>query len=105
MEQIMPSNSSIELKVQEIKKEMTADAKGHIKFSIRGVGRLCGADKSSLRTIFQQSSSGENVTHPVAKMLVNKGFESGSFAEKGVPDIVCALIVEYYAFDAGAINS
>lgn len=86
---------SIEKRFEEIKKEMRADEKGVITFSIRGVSRLSGLNETTL------SFSDGRINPKLAKVLKEHGFDVSEFSKKGVVDKATALVVEFYAFDAG----
>jgi hypothetical protein len=83
--------------VEQIKDEIkvTPDGKGFA--SIRATARLSGVSDMALRANF----GCEDNLSKMAEKLTSQGFQVRTFSESGVPDLAVALIVEYYAFDAG----
>lgn len=85
---------NLDLKIEEIKKEMSVDDRGLITFTLKGVSRLSGLHENSL------SFTDARINQKLAKILIEHGFEVTQFGSSGVPDKATALIIEYYAFDA-----
>jgi AcrR family transcriptional regulator len=83
--------------VEQIKSEIIIDDNGVGKASIRATARLAGVSDMALHEAFKCK---ENLSK-LAVVLTNKGFDLQSFSLAGIPDLAVALIVEYYAFDAG----
>ena len=85
---------------QSIQSELKVNKQGKAFCSIRGAARLAGVDQSML----VQSLKTREGTNPskLATILINKGFKHEVFSETGITDIALAVILEYYAFHAGA---
>ena len=93
--------TNLALIVEQIKNEITVDAEGNGKASIRAVARLMDVDHVSLLTSFK---SGEQNPSKLAEMLAEYGFDSGEqilWTETGIPDTAIAVIAKYYAYKAG----
>lgn len=90
--------SNIEKKFEEIKKEMTADEKGVITFTMRGSSRILGLAENTLISAF--SPDRRNSSY-IAKKLTARGIDVIKFATEGIKDTELALIAEYYAHEAG----
>ena len=86
---------------ENIQKELRVDAATGVGYcSIRGAARICGVTEQTLSAHFSDSLEPSKM----AENLAGKGFEGDSlamFAVTGIPDSALAMIVEYYAFDAG----
>ena len=87
---------NIELKIQDIKKEMKADDKGVISFSLRGASRVLGLHEKTL------SFTADKINSKIAQLLISYGFKVEEFAKLGMPDLALAILADYYANDAGA---
>lgn len=85
---------NLDLKIEEIKKEMSVDEKGFITFTIKGVSRLSGLHENSL------SFTDARINRKLEKILKEHGFDVTQFGSLGVPDKATSIIVEFYAFDA-----
>lgn len=90
--------SNIEKKFEEIKKEMTADEKGVITFTMRGSSRILGLAENTLISAF---SPDRRNSSSIAKKLTARGIDVITFATEGIKDTELALIAEYYAHEAG----
>lgn len=86
---------NIELKVQDIKKEMKVDDNGVITFSLRGASRILGLHEKTL------SFTADKMNSKTAQLLISYGFQVELFASTGVPDLALAVLADYYANDAG----
>jgi hypothetical protein len=87
--------------VNQIQQEIEIDAQGRGKASIRATARL--ADVSHVALIKAFDSGNLNSSLLATKLILN-GFEAGnlsSWSSVGIPDVAIAIILEYYAFDAG----
>lgn len=94
-------NSNLAAIEFQIASEVKVDSQGKATFSIRAVARLAGIEHSSLVRGFQGAAQNPG---KLAEFLVDKGVEGGAlerFPETGIPDTVVALIVGYYAMQAG----
>jgi len=85
---------------QSIQTELKVNKQGKAFCSMRGAARLAGVDQSTL--VHSLKTSDEINPSKLATMLINKGFEHDEINEIGITDIALAVILEYYAFHAGA---
>lgn len=83
-----------------IKNELKVDQNGVGYCSIRGAARLAWVSDPTLSRHFSRGAvfSGSKL----AKTLTDKGFRVLSFANNGIPDMALAVILFYYAFEAGS---
>ncbi|AUB43374.1 DNA-damage-inducible protein D (plasmid) [Nostoc flagelliforme CCNUN1] len=87
--------------IEQIKEEIEVDANGQAKASIRATARLAGVDHAA---IINHLQSGELKPTKLAQSIIIQGFEAGELREwrtAGIPDTAIAIILEYYAYDAG----
>ncbi|BDA71790.1 hypothetical protein CAL7716_059560 [Calothrix sp. PCC 7716] len=87
--------------IKQIENEIEIDAQGRGKATIRATARLAGVSHVALIKAF---SGGNGASSNLAKKLMEHGFSGGnliSFSTEGIPDIAIAIILEYYAHDAG----
>jgi len=85
----------------QINDEMTLDAEGKGSISMRGVARLAGVRVQTLSKHFLIPSK-ENVAFvpsALSKKLTARGFQHS--AGVSISDLALAVVLEYYAFDAG----
>ena len=82
----------------EIKAEFTLNNDGSSTTTIRGAARVAGVDHSVLSRHF---SGGDFSSSKLSQKLIASGFKPGDFFQ-GITEIALAIILEYYAFDAGA---
>lgn len=82
----------------EIIPELRVDEGGVGYASVRAVARLCGVRHTTLVNHFR---GGSLKTSFLSKTLAGHGFNGGSFSANGIPDKAIAIIVQYYAMDAG----
>jgi P63C domain len=91
-------NFSLETVEFQIASEIRVNAEGKATFSLRAVARMADVSVSSI-------SEGVRLeTSKLAVFLESRGLEGvrlGAFGLDGVPDIAAALILEYYAYEAG----
>ena len=81
--------------LETIKSELRVDSNGIGYCSIRGAARLAGVT-------YQTLSRGVSVSsYKLRQKLTAQGFEVAAFATNGIPDTALAVVLEYYAFDAG----
>ncbi len=102
--QSMSNISSFEITqiIEQIKQEISVDAHGRGKASIKATARLAGVDDESIRKALK--SSADLAPSKLAVELMEHGFSSADlnlWRTSGIPDIAIAIILEYYAFDAG----
>lgn len=81
----------------DCRKEFRVNASGAVVASMRGVARICDVDDKSIR----YNLGAEQKPTKLAQMLKDKGFEPAELAKNGFPDTAVAIVVEYYAFEAG----
>ncbi|MCU0552044.1 MAG: hypothetical protein MUC48_22125 [Leptolyngbya sp. Prado105] len=87
---------------ESIVSELTVDADGVGRCTIRGAARIVGIDQSSL-TQSLKSAEGLKPTNLV-EMLIDQGFSGegiSRFTRDGIPDRALSIIIQYYALDAG----
>lgn len=88
--------------IRQIQQEYRIADDGSVTVSIRGVARLAGVSWQALSKQFSTGSEGGNISgSKLVQTLESRGFEAATFSVAGVPDTAVALILEYYAFDAG----
>jgi hypothetical protein len=86
--------------IEQIKQEITVDADGQGRASIRATARLADVQDSSLRRALSSAALSPSV---LAKSLIEQGFTPAALEtwNQGIPDMGVAAVIEYYAFDAG----
>ncbi|MGJ5632969.1 hypothetical protein [Nostoc sp. CALU 1950] len=86
--------------IDQIKQEISVDALGHGKASIRATARLADVQDSSLRRALLSAALEPSA---LAQSLIQQGFSPAALEtwNEGIPDIGVAAVIEYYAFDAG----
>lgn len=87
--------------IEQIQEEIEVDELGRGKASIRATARLAGVDEKAIRNTLDNA---EQKPSKLAVMLMEQGFQSAellAWKTKGIPDTAIAIILEYYAFDAG----
>lgn len=92
---------SIEQIEQQIESEIRIDERGRGTASIKAVSRLAGVNDAALIRTFQGADLKPS---KLAKTLIANGFDAAdlkSFSESGIPDIAIAIILKYYAYQAG----
>ncbi|WP_392530051.1 hypothetical protein [Nostoc sp. C117] len=88
--------------IKQISQEIEVDSNGHGKASIKATARLAGVDDESIRKALK--SSADLVPSKLAKELMLQGFSAADLSQwrtDGIPDIAIAIILEYYAYEAG----
>lgn len=87
--------------IEEIKSEFRINDLGQCTVSLRGAARIVGVNQSTLTRQFK----GDDLEYSkMVEKLSGSGFEGdalATFSKSGIPDIALALIIEYYAFEAG----
>lgn len=71
-----------------------------------GLARLCGVDRSSVHNLLQKAAADKKVPE-ILKPILGKDFYLPTDADKNaqvIPADICALVVEYYAFESKAKN-
>ncbi|QLE53272.1 hypothetical protein FD724_35740 (plasmid) [Nostoc sp. C057] len=88
--------------IEQISQEIEVDANGQAKASVRATARLAGVDDESIRKALK--SSADLAPSKLAKELMLQGFSAADLSQwrtDGIPDIAIAIILEYYAYEAG----
>lgn len=81
----------------DCRKEFRVNGDGIVVASMRGVARICDVNASSLTRSLQDTLKPSKL----GKMLKDKGFEPAELLKNGFSDLAVAIVVEYYAFEAG----
>ncbi|MBD2535363.1 hypothetical protein H6G97_40600 [Nostoc flagelliforme FACHB-838] len=87
--------------IEQISEEIEVDTNGQAKASIRATARLAGV---SAVAILKTLDSVNLEPSKLAQMPMDSGFEAVNLTEwrtDGIPDIAIAIILEYYAYEAG----
>ncbi|MBD6620809.1 hypothetical protein FNW02_34925 [Komarekiella sp. 'clone 1'] len=87
--------------VDQIKQEIEVDVDGRGKASIRATARLAGVSDMA---IIKALESANLEPSKLSKTLIEQGFDAtnqNSWRTSGIPDVAIAIILEYYAYDAG----
>ncbi|MBD2248873.1 hypothetical protein [Nostoc sp. FACHB-888] len=88
--------------LEQISQEIEVDANGQAKASVRATARLAGVDDESIRKALK--SSADLAPSKLAKELMQQGFSAADLSQwrtDGIPDTAIAIILEYYASEAG----
>ena len=91
--------------IEQIKQEIEVDADGHGKASIRATARLAGVSDMA---IIKALESANLEPSKLSKILMDYGFDATNqkqWRTNGIPDTAIAIILEYYAFDAGRYST
>lgn len=87
--------SETSLALQGYEKELHTDPDGKGYVSKKGLARLCGTSRGSW------GRGGRMFNERIDEALASKGFLGDRIeTEKGIPDYVATLVIEYYAFDS-----
>lgn len=87
--------------IEQIKQEITVDSNGHGKASIRATARLAGV---SAVAVLKTLDSVNQEPSKMVQVLMGSGFDAVNLNEwrtNGIPDIAIAIILDYYAYEAG----
>ncbi|AVH64066.1 hypothetical protein [Nostoc sp. 'Peltigera membranacea cyanobiont' N6] len=87
--------------IEQIKQEIEVDTNGQAKASLRATARLAGV---SAVAILKTLDSVNLEPSKLAQILMESGFEAVNLTEWrtiGIPDMAIAIILEYYAYEAG----
>ncbi|MGJ5627912.1 hypothetical protein [Nostoc sp. CALU 1950] len=87
--------------IEQIKQEIQVNANGQGKASVRAAARLAGVDEKAIRSSLD---SAELKPSRLAIILAEHGFHPAELREwktNGIPDIAIAIILDYYAHEAG----
>lgn len=84
--------------LSQITDELTVDSNGIGRCSISGAARIVGLSTNSALV---RHFSTDLETSKLSRILMEHGFNPTDLAHTGIPDTALALIIEYYAFEAG----
>ena len=79
----------------DILEEFSIDSQGKASASQRGTARLAGVSQPAIRKLLLKLSDNLDVPE------IFKSFAGYSFKGDNLDDVLVALIIEYYAFEAG----
>ncbi|WP_193199946.1 hypothetical protein [Nostoc sp. MG11] len=88
--------------IEQIKQEISVDASGRGKASIRATARLAGVDATGL--VRSLKTAVDNSGSKLVEKLIRKGFEGVEildWSQSGIPDVAVAAILHYYGYEAG----
>lgn len=94
--------TNLALIVDQIKNEITVDATGKGKASIRAVARLMDVSAEAVSKILRGDVN--LLENKLAQMLAESGFDAvnlSEWIEDGIPDLAIAVMAKYYAYKAG----
>lgn len=86
---------------ESIRNELTIKNNGVGYCTLRGASKLVGISHTVLVEHFKDTFSISEKISKLSKKLIEQGFEPGYFSSGGIPDLALAIIIEYYALDAG----
>jgi hypothetical protein len=87
--------------IEQIRQEIQINANGQGKASVRAAARLAGVDEKAIRNSLDGA---ELKPSKLAIILVEHGFDPAELRQwktNGIPDIAIAIILDYYAHEAG----
>jgi hypothetical protein len=87
--------------IEQISQEIEVDSNGHGKASVRATARLAGVDEKAIRSSLDGA---ELKPSKLAIILIEHGFQAAELVQwktNGIPDIAIAIILDYYAHEAG----
>ncbi|BBD63204.1 hypothetical protein NIES2109_60540 (plasmid) [Nostoc sp. HK-01] len=87
--------------IEQIKQEISVDSNGQGKTSIRATARLAGVSDMA---IIKALDSANLEPSKLSKMLMEQGFDGANqngWRINGIPDMAIAIILDYYAYEAG----
>jgi hypothetical protein len=93
--------TNLALIVNQIKNEISVDATGKGRASVRATARLIDVDEKALRVTFEGA---EQNPSKLAEFLMENGFQYAEqilWSQTGIPDLAIAVIAKYYAYKAG----
>ncbi|BBD63044.1 hypothetical protein NIES2109_58940 (plasmid) [Nostoc sp. HK-01] len=95
--------SSIEVAqiIDQIKQEITVDSNGKGKASMKATARLAGVSDKAIGKALESANLEPS---KLALMLMEQGFDGANLKDwktNGIPDIAIAIILDYYAYEAG----
>lgn len=87
--------------IEQIKEEITVDASGQGKASMKATARLAGVSDKAIGKALESANLEPS---KLALMLMEHGFDAAnlnSWRTNGIPDIAIAIILDYYGYEAG----
>jgi hypothetical protein len=87
--------------IEQISQEIEVDSNGHSFASMKATARLAGVSDKAIGKALESANLEPS---KLAQMLMQQGFDAANLTEwrtAGIPDIAIAIILEYYAYDAG----
>ncbi len=87
--------------IEQIKQEITVDASGQGKASMKATARLAGVSDKAIGKALESANLEPS---KLAVMLMEQGFDAANLTEwrtNGIPDIAIAIILDYYGYEAG----
>ncbi|MDZ8263698.1 hypothetical protein [Nostoc sp. ChiQUE01b] len=87
--------------IEQIKQEITVDASGQSKASMKATARLAGVSDKAIGKALESANLEPS---KLAVMLMEHGFDAANLQEwrtNGIPDIAIAIILDYYGYEAG----
>ncbi|MBD2683264.1 MULTISPECIES: hypothetical protein [Nostoc] len=87
--------------IEQIKQEITVDASGQGKASMKATARLAGVSDKAIGKALESANLEPS---KLAVMLMEQGFDAANLKEwktNGIPDIAIAIILDYYGYEAG----
>ncbi|MBC1220960.1 hypothetical protein GNF10_25395 [Nostoc sp. UCD121] len=87
--------------IEQIKEEITVDIDGRGKASIKATARLAGVSDKAIGKALESANLEPS---KLALILMEQGFDAANlnyWRTNGIPDTAIAIILEYYAYEAG----
>ncbi len=87
--------------IEQIKQEITVDASGQGKASMKATARLAGVSDKAIAKALESANLEPS---KLAVMLMEQGFDAANLTEwrtNGIPDIAITIILDYYGYEAG----
>ncbi|MEH2062175.1 MAG: hypothetical protein V7K50_07830 [Nostoc sp.] len=87
--------------IEQIKQKIEVDANGQAKASLRATARLAGVSDKAIGKVLESANLEPS---KLAQMLMQQSFDAANLTDwrtSGIPDTAIAIILEYYAYEAG----
>ncbi|WP_375502603.1 DUF3854 domain-containing protein [uncultured Nostoc sp.] len=87
--------------IEQIKQEIEVDANGQAKASLWATARLAGVSDKAIGKALESANLEPS---KLAQMLMQQTFDAANLTDwrtSGIPDTAIAIILEYYAYEAG----
>ncbi|MGF1938803.1 MAG: hypothetical protein RM347_031335 [Nostoc sp. ChiQUE02] len=87
--------------IEQIKQEIEVDTNGQAKASLRATARLAGVSDKAIGKALESANLEPS---KLAQMLMQQSFDAANLTDwrtSGIPDTAIAIILEYYAYEAG----